>query len=251
MTHPDLMSTTLSNIVEAIGPEAAAHLVDRFGGTSISARRPELVSVIGPEAAARLVATFAGERIDVPKARRWLASLRDAEISARHAAGETHAELALRFRLTDRRIRGILAGLRDNPEGESLITTLRATDCINHDGTTFNRGDLLPEMPPDAADALLAAGVAQPAEEALPAGIELPPRPWPNHGRANWRRVAEPTLADWLGLLAESSRLRHGRELSDKSALHAAETWRAMDDNDRSRAWHDAVDAMLTTTTTT
>lgn len=247
MTNPDLMPTTLSPIVEAIGPEAAAILVDRYGGTSISARRPELASVIGPEAAARLAAAFAGERLDIPRARRWLASLRDAEISARHDAGETHAELALRFRLTDRRIRGILAGLRDNHEGQTLTATLRATDCINHDGTVYQRGDLLPEMPPTAAEALLASGVAQPAELAFDAGPSVPPREtWVRHDRAALRYVDSPSLEEWLGLLDQITSMQRAVPLSDRAAEHATETWAKLDDRQRSDHWHGVVDDIVT-----
>lgn len=108
-----IFTKSMQPIVEAVGYDLALTLVARFGGTELRIpRHPDerdaIAQCIGVEAATRLAETFSSGRCELPRCAAWLQARRDEEISVRYNGGETQAELARRFRLTERHIRRIL-----------------------------------------------------------------------------------------------------------------------------------------------
>lgn len=109
----------LDEIIATIGADAALRLVQAFGGITMamgSDAPRELAPVVGIAAALRPVKRFSPGSLDVPRGSRWRGSHRNAELVARYAEGETQVSLALRFNLTERRIRQIIAAQRRAPE---------------------------------------------------------------------------------------------------------------------------------------
>lgn len=110
MTQDLSLARSMLPIIEAIGWDAAITLVARFGGTTISPRASgPIASCIGADAAQRLASIIGPGVIHIPRCMSWALARRNEEIAARYAYGETQAELALRFGMTDRHIRSILA----------------------------------------------------------------------------------------------------------------------------------------------
>lgn len=105
----------LNDIIATIGDDAALALVQAFGGVTVamgSGAGRELAPVVGIDAALRLVKRFSPGSLDVPRGSRWREALRNAELVECYAQGETQCNLALRFNLTERRIRQIIAAHR-------------------------------------------------------------------------------------------------------------------------------------------
>lgn len=104
------LARSMLPIIEAIGWDAAISLVARFGGTTISPRASgPIASCIGTDAAQRLSSLIGPGVVYIPRCMSWALARRNEEIVARYAYGETQTELAVRFALTDRHIRSILA----------------------------------------------------------------------------------------------------------------------------------------------
>lgn len=103
----------LREIVGHIGLPATLVLVQHYGGTQLYVPvkfDPDhpLVKLLGHPAAAKLVAVYGGrEHFDIPKGEIAVKAARDARIRVERP-GCTHAQLALRYRLTERQIRNIL-----------------------------------------------------------------------------------------------------------------------------------------------
>lgn len=109
-----ILTRSMQPIVDALGFDCALRLASHFGGTRVlvsadpSARDP-LAVAIGAEAARALAATIGAGSLEVPRCTAWLIARRNEEIVARALGGESQAALALRFSLTERHIRNILA----------------------------------------------------------------------------------------------------------------------------------------------
>lgn len=111
------LTRSMQPIIEAVGFDAAVTLVARFGGSRILlAREPgerdNLSLLIGLSAARSLSQALGPGLLEIPRCVSWVIARRDEEIAARHLGGETHAELAIRFNLTERHIRNVLAEQR-------------------------------------------------------------------------------------------------------------------------------------------
>ena len=113
--NADELPPMLADLATTIGTAATLKLLDRFGGTRlyvpgrVGDEHP-LVFAIGKEAADKLVAVYGRERIDVPRASEMWRASRDADIRDRYRAGETAAELARYYQVTERTIYRILRG---------------------------------------------------------------------------------------------------------------------------------------------
>lgn len=108
------LARSMHPIVDAIGYDLAIQLVARRGGTRVLVRaspdpRDAVSAAIGHDAAVMLAAAIGAGHLDVPRCLFWILARRNEEILARSAHGETQEELALRFNLTERRIRQIFA----------------------------------------------------------------------------------------------------------------------------------------------
>lgn len=106
-----LLVRSMQPVVDAVGFDAAIALVARWGGVTITLRSDPHCPVpqaIGAEAARTLETALGRGAMQVPRCLSWLLARRNEEIVARSLFGETHADLALRFKLTERQIRRIL-----------------------------------------------------------------------------------------------------------------------------------------------
>lgn len=109
-----LLAKSVMPIVDAIGYDLTVRLVARLGGTRVYLAssvhpRDELAQVIGLQAACHLVKQLGRGAFDVPRCQAWLMARRNEEIVNRWDAGETQRELALRFGLTERHVRSVIA----------------------------------------------------------------------------------------------------------------------------------------------
>lgn len=112
-----LLARSMEPIVEAIGFDLAIALVSRFGGVRLAipanaGPRDSLSMAIGIEGARLLTERLGPCLIELPRCANWLTTRRNEEIVTRWDHGETQAELALRFHLTERQIRNIVAAAR-------------------------------------------------------------------------------------------------------------------------------------------
>lgn len=109
------LPASLAEVAEAIGLAATLSLVEHAGGVRIYV--PErltddhrLVEWIGREAAARLSESFSMEELIVPRCAEALRRVRNRHMRReRQELGARPAELALRYRLTERQVYTILA----------------------------------------------------------------------------------------------------------------------------------------------
>ena len=103
----------LYEIVQKIGEEATAKLIERYGGLSalyIPARMaPDnaLVRLLGQEAAQCLAAEYGGLTVEIPRAMSVLRDQRNRLIHADLAAGLSQNQCAQKYRLTARSVRTI------------------------------------------------------------------------------------------------------------------------------------------------
>ena len=107
---PDL----LTEIQDAIGPEALESLLGAYGGVHLRVpmkARPghPIAGVIGDHAFMRLVAVFGGECLSVPSRHRQRLELRNETIIQEHRHGDCCNTIARRHDLTVRRVFAILA----------------------------------------------------------------------------------------------------------------------------------------------
>jgi len=114
----DELPAGMRDLVALIGLRPALKLVDAFGGITLPipkgdaargvVRRESLIEVIGVRATELLIDTYGGDRLYVPSCRAAMLQLRDREICAQYGAGVGVAELAIKYRLSDRHIWSIL-----------------------------------------------------------------------------------------------------------------------------------------------
>lgn len=112
---PRSLAESMQPVVSAIGFDAALQLVARCGGIRVMIpaepnARDVISQVVGVAAAQRLAEHIGRGLLDVPRCLNWLLMRRNDEMRARYEHGETQAELALRFSLTERHVRRILLG---------------------------------------------------------------------------------------------------------------------------------------------
>lgn len=111
------LPSTARELVEVMGLDATIDLVKTFGGDDL--KIPEvingtsrmwdiLVETVGPEAAAKLVNRFAGTPIYVPTCRMALLLHRDREIVRRFDAGEPFDALRREYKFTRRHLYRVL-----------------------------------------------------------------------------------------------------------------------------------------------
>ncbi len=113
------LPASLQEMSDIIGLEAVQALVSAYGGTllTIPQKLPEdhpLAVLLGTEVAGKLSEHYALERVDVPRAHFARMHARNRRLCADHHAGESVRQLALQYRLTERRVWEILAEERNN-----------------------------------------------------------------------------------------------------------------------------------------
>lgn len=118
---------SLVDVAEVIGLPATLALVEAAGGVRIYV--PErlsddhrLIEWLGREAAALLSASFAMEELVVPRCAEALRRVRNRQIRHERDQGARPAELALRYRLTERQVYTILS--RDDAPASDQISLL-------------------------------------------------------------------------------------------------------------------------------
>jgi hypothetical protein len=104
----------LGELQDLIGTAATLKLVEMFGGTRVFVpanvtAQTGLAHLVGLDNARKLAAVYAGTRLSIPRYRTWLCAARNGEVRQRHRGGETVAQLARAFDLTERHIWNILA----------------------------------------------------------------------------------------------------------------------------------------------
>lgn len=102
-------------IAELIGMPATLKLVERFGGVRIYVPQTvppshALVDLLGRDAADRLAIAFGGdEHFDIPRCTLAARRVRDAQLVADFLGGMSHRLLAIKYQLTERGVRKIIA----------------------------------------------------------------------------------------------------------------------------------------------
>lgn len=113
-----------TEISEIVGVYATLQLAERLGGTIVQIPKgqvpKELEEILGKEAATKLCQHFGTGRLNVPKAEFYYRQVRDQKIGLDFYAGETVKTLALRWKLSERRINTILARYRDERQSRIL-----------------------------------------------------------------------------------------------------------------------------------
>jgi len=106
----------LAELVELVGLQAALRIVERWGGIRFYVPEAQhlrpthpLVKAVGAQAARAIAEHFGREEILVPRAVRLLRAARDRRIRAEHAGGDSASVLSLRWHLSLRQVRYILA----------------------------------------------------------------------------------------------------------------------------------------------
>ena len=127
MSNPDVMSgwpSSLVEISEVIGVGATLNLVDAFRGLDYcyvpTAVTPEhrIVQAIGPAAAAKLIERFAGDKLFLP----LLAVSRHRKRLIAEADGNT-SDVALRFGVSPRWVRAVRNERRPDPNQIDMFAT--------------------------------------------------------------------------------------------------------------------------------
>lgn len=109
----NMKSPTLQEIIEVVGTEEAAKIVSQIGGVTYYFPSDGADSAhvsIEPSAWQAMCKHFAGW-VYIPKDSASKLAIRDAEIRKKRAAGTLIIDLAIEYRLTDRRIRKICGGV--------------------------------------------------------------------------------------------------------------------------------------------
>lgn len=109
----ELLPESMADLVDIIGLPAVLKLMEAFGGTEFWVpeklhHQHPLVDAIGAEAAQTLCEYMARERIKVPRGVGITRGVRNQAIRRERHEGAKLAELALRYRLTDRQVLNIL-----------------------------------------------------------------------------------------------------------------------------------------------
>ncbi|WP_328184657.1 Mor transcription activator family protein [Marinobacter sp. OP 3.4] len=111
----DYLPTSLKELIDVIGLEATQALVSVYGGTrlTVPAKMRDdhpLAELLGVEAARTLSQHYALERVDVPTGSAATKAARNRKMREEHQVeGISVRRLALRYRLTERRVWEILA----------------------------------------------------------------------------------------------------------------------------------------------
>ena len=110
----DDLPPSLKRLVDAIGLKATLALVSHHGGIRLYVPKRvkpghRLTRQIGLQGARALAACFPGELLFVPRAAGALRALRNKEIRAQHAAGDSAATIARKVGLTERQVFTILS----------------------------------------------------------------------------------------------------------------------------------------------
>lgn len=118
---PPFLPTSILDLIEVVGIPAALAIVRERGGIRLYVPHladPEhqIAEWIGIDAMQALVDVFAGEEIEIPRCDRALRAERAYHIGQRYDAGESQAELARAYAMTERNIKLILAKRRMHPE---------------------------------------------------------------------------------------------------------------------------------------
>lgn len=123
----EALPPSLVDVAEVVGLAATLALVEHAGGVRIYV--PErlgdehrLVEWLGREAAALLSEAFAMEELVVPRCADALRRVRNRQIRHERDQGARPAELALRYRLTERQVYTILS--RDDAPAADQFTLL-------------------------------------------------------------------------------------------------------------------------------
>jgi len=104
----------LERLIIAVGIDSAFLLVRKRGGERIYIPSREisgghwLAELLGPEAAARLVEAYGGESVDIPRLNPHDLRARDMEICRRAAGGEKARALAREYGVSTRWVRRIV-----------------------------------------------------------------------------------------------------------------------------------------------
>lgn len=110
------MHQRFAEIAEIIGFEQALKLSQKLGGTSTQIPRgvvlPDFEDILGREDATTLCRHFEGDRFSIPKADFIYRQQRNQQIISSFYGGDNVRTLALRWRLSQRRIATILAESR-------------------------------------------------------------------------------------------------------------------------------------------
>ncbi|WP_293766365.1 Mor transcription activator family protein [uncultured Aquitalea sp.] len=118
------LPTVLQEIANLIGLPATLVLVRTYGGRRMYVPKrfdPDhpIVKLLGHEAAAKLIEVYGGlEHFDLPKGEVAIKAARDRQIRLERAGGSTYATLALRFALTERQIRNICGPELDDRQAD-------------------------------------------------------------------------------------------------------------------------------------
>lgn len=118
---PEQLPGVLSETAEVIGTEVALIISDVFGGTKIYVGRwsieegkqgkvvSHLVECIGSDATQKFCNLFGGTHITVPSCKNLIRKMRNQAIRADACRGIKRGEIARKYGLSDRRIRGIIS----------------------------------------------------------------------------------------------------------------------------------------------
>ncbi|QAZ67049.1 Mor transcription activator family protein [Solidesulfovibrio carbinolicus] len=144
MSGKQNLPASVAELVDLIGLDKAMKLVRSLGGTTFPVPKRQtklgelrynmLADVVGLDAADALVKHFGGGELYVPRCAAALQAARDAEINAYFVAetrnGRSSAEvvfcLAMRYKLSDRRVWNILKTLPRTDAQFSLFEKIRA-----------------------------------------------------------------------------------------------------------------------------
>ncbi|MCG9040429.1 Mor transcription activator family protein [Laribacter hongkongensis] len=110
----DARCSRFDEVIRLIGEDLAARLCDVVGGQDMKIPRSQtrfypLDSLIGKEAAARIKDALGGLVVYIPQRRAATISRRNVEIVTAWRDGAKPSELSARFKLSERRVRDILA----------------------------------------------------------------------------------------------------------------------------------------------
>ncbi len=117
--NESLLPGVLRDIASLIGLPGTLELLKHYGGVRLYVPKrfdPDhaLVKVLGHAAVVKLIEHFGGEdHFDIPKAQAAANALRNAGIRAEYAE-LSQRQLALRYDLTERQVRNILAGVEED-----------------------------------------------------------------------------------------------------------------------------------------
>ena len=117
---PETLPPALAELATALGPDGLWRLLSHYGGIRIylprtlTAAHP-LARDLGLETARALCQHLGPYRYDVPTGRDLFRQMRDQDIRAAHAQGDSIRTLARRFRLSERRVRRVLASTLPPP----------------------------------------------------------------------------------------------------------------------------------------